>query len=97
MITVTVKPDNAEPYEVVADSRDVYVWEKTSRNGITIDRLLESLSMVELYRLAHIAARRQQLYLGDLDSFVETCAIDFVEEDQQEQPDPTEPGASPGD
>lgn len=94
MFDFTVRPENGDPWEVTADSRDVYVWEKTSRNGMTLARLMDDLAMTELYRLAHIAARRQQLFTGSLEDLAETCILDFMESD--EDADPTRAARSPG-
>jgi hypothetical protein len=94
MFDFTVRPDNGEPWEVTAEARDVVVWEKTSRNGMTLARLMDDLSMAELYRLCHIAARRQQLFTGNLQELEETCNLDFAETD--DDADPTRAARSPG-
>jgi hypothetical protein len=87
MFTFTVKPDNGEPYEVTAGSRDVLVWERTSK-GNSFGSLRDGLHMGDLYRIAHIASRRLGLFTADLKTFEETCELDF---DEEEEPDPTRP------
>jgi hypothetical protein len=89
MFAFTVKPDGGEPFQVTAGARDVLAWEKTNR-GKTFKTLTETLSMVDLYRLAHVTCRRAGLFTGDLAEFEETCELDWGEQDQQE-PDPTHP------
>jgi hypothetical protein len=90
VITVTVTPDGGEPYELTATARDVLNWEKTSRDKTVVD-LLTGFNMVDLYRVSHLAASRQQLFTGSLKEFEETCEVEFQEEDQEPEPDPTQP------
>ena len=92
MIDFTVQPDVGEPFEVKADSRDVYVWEKAGR-GRSMGQLMANMPMVDLYAVAHIAARRQQLFTGTLDEFAATCALHFEPDDDDDQADadPTRP------
>lgn len=80
MLTMMIKPDNGEPYKLVADSRDVLLWEKIGpRNNLR--RLIENPVMADHYSLAHIAIKRQRL--GDVssyDDFVENNAIRIINE-----------------
>lgn len=92
MITFTVAPESGDPYEVTATSRDVYVWEKTSK-GRSMSQLRADVRIEDLYRLAHLASKRLQLFTGSLEEFTESCDLEF-EEDQDEGP--TQPGASTG-
>lgn len=94
MFEFEVRPDAGEPFHVTAAARDVVVWEKTSRNQMTLARLMEDLSMSELYRLCHIAARRQQLFTGTLQDLEETADLDFEETD--DNADPTQTARLPG-
>lgn len=87
MFTFTVTPDNGEAFEVKAGSRDVLTWERTGK-GKNLMTLRDGLAMGDLYRLAHIAARRQGLFNGDLKEFETTVELDFEEDDE---PDPTQP------
>lgn len=95
MFTFTVRPDAGEEYELKATSRDVYVWERTGK-GRTLRGFLESVSMASCYELAHIAARRQQTFTGTLAEFADTHDLDFREDEQDGEPDPTRPAPSPG-
>jgi len=85
MITMTVQPDDGDPFEVKAGTRDIYVWEKTNR-GKTFAELMKNMAIVDLYEIAHIAARRQGLYQGTLRDLVETCEIE-TELDEEDEDD----------
>jgi hypothetical protein len=87
MLDFTVRPDNAEPYEVKATTRDLRLWEKAGP-GRSMSKLLSDISIASLYELAHIASKRQQLFTGSLTEFEETCELEFEE---IEAPDPTRP------
>lgn len=94
MMDFKVTPDEGDEYEVTATSRDVYVFEKTHK-GKSFNGVMTDMHMTDLYALAHIASRRQQLYTGSLDEFAKTCDIDPINSDDDD-PDPTQPEASPG-
>ena len=87
MITFTVRPDGDEPYELVADSRDVLGWEKQSKGRKTFMGLMETLNLIDMYAVAHIASKRQGKFPGELAEFERTCALEF---DTEEEPDPTQ-------
>lgn len=95
MFTFTVTPDGAEPYTLTAGTRDVLAWEKVSR-GKTINALMQDLAMTDLYRIAHLAATRQQLFTGPLAEFESTCELELDGDADGEAVDPTRPAASPG-
>lgn len=80
MITFDVEPDDGDKFEVKADSRDVLVWEKTSRSNEKFMELLSTLSMPGMYRLAHIASKRQGHFEGSLAEFEKTCVLHFNED-----------------
>lgn len=98
-----VDPDDGDPYRIVADTRDLYVWEKTTPNKqLTLQQVGEELRLVELYRIAWIAARRQGMYAGTLDDFAATHQVEPTGEDEDEEEGtdeeavPTGPAASAG-
>lgn len=100
MITLKVTPDNADSYVVTATSRDVLVWEKTTKGDKTFVDLVDNPSLVDLYRVAHIASWRQGLTTAkNLQEFEATCEVTGLNEDAEEgdddEPDPTQSGASP--
>lgn len=97
MFTFKVTPDGGEEFEVTAHSRDIRMWEKTGPNR-SFAKLTSDLKMTSLYEVAHIAARRQQLYTGTLDDFGATCDLTMAggigleaEYDDAEETDPTRP------
>lgn len=81
MITFDVEPEDGEPFEVKADSRDVVVWEKTSRTGEKYIELISEMRMAALYRLCHIAAKRLGLTDCRLDEFEKTYILHFAHEE----------------
>lgn len=88
MFEFKVIPDGGEPYELTATSRDVYTWERTSK-GRNLRTLRDGIAMADLYELAWIAARRQGLTtLDNPRAFADSADLEFEEEDQEE-PDPT--------
>lgn len=93
MIEFRVEPYAGDAFEVTADSRDIYVWEKKQRKGKTFQALMRDLAMVDLYTIAWLAARRVGQFDGTEAEFAETCVLDF---DVNEEPDPTPPAASEG-
>jgi hypothetical protein len=100
-VTFEVTPDGGDPYRLTVDTRDMYTWEKTTQNkAITLQQAMEELRLVELYRMAWIAARRQGMYSGTLDEFAATHLVeptgDEDDEEAGEEAVPTRPGASPG-
>lgn len=94
MFTFKVLPDDGEPFDVVARSRDISLWERTHK-GRTLKGLEASFSMAMMEELAVVAARRQNLYTGNLVEFRDTCDFE-VEQDEAEEGDegldPTRPG-----
>lgn len=93
MMRFKVSPDGGDSYELEATSRDVYVWEKTGRSR-KMGQLgsLGEISMVALYELAHLAAKRQQLFIGSLEDFTSSVDLELLAE---EAADPTNAGATP--
>lgn len=94
MFDLVVVPDGGDPYPLGVGSRDVLVFEKTARKGTNLATWREAPSMVDLYRVSHIAAVRQGLFTGDLAAWEHTVDIDFADDDDEDGdgPDPTRPG-----
>lgn len=92
MIEVKITPDDGEPYRLDILSRDVLVWERTGK-GRSFGTLMDDISMVAVYHLAWIAARRLGHFSGDLKVFEETCEVDMETDDEETagEPDPTQP------
>ena len=92
MITFEItEVETGETTELTADSRDVLVWEKTSRSSESYIDLVTGLSMTKFYRLAHIAAKRQEVFTGKLADFENTylLTLPIEEEVRPTNGDPT--------
>lgn len=92
LISFEISPDDGGPYRVDAYSRDVLLWEKAVK-GRSFSQMQSALAMVDLYGLAHVAARRQGLFAGTLQEFEATCDLEPVTDEAP--PDPTRSGATP--
>jgi len=92
MFRFKVMPDGAEPFEVEAMTRDIFQWERTTRNG-GFNKLKDEMRTEDLYAVAYFASRRHDLYTGTLAEFRETCDFDILP-DQDAEADPTQPEAS---
>lgn len=56
----TVIPDSGEPYTVMADMRDVRLWERLSPRN-TMRKFAENPSADDIYSLVYVAIKRQRL------------------------------------
>jgi hypothetical protein len=66
MYTFVVTPHGDEPpYEIKAGSSAIALWEDTGHQN-SLKRLVEATRMKDLYALAHVAAKQQQLPAGQL-------------------------------
>lgn len=81
--TFTVRPDGAEPFEIEGTTRDILAWERTTK-GASIGQLENNPRVTDLYKIAHLAAKRRQMFTGDLAEFMETCDLDVHDEDDDE-------------
>ncbi|MEQ4301592.1 hypothetical protein ABNF97_09395 [Plantactinospora sp. B6F1] len=95
MFTFEVTPDNGDPYQVTAGSRDVLHWERTTK-GKSVGALseAENFHMADMFKLAWIASRRLSLFAGDLKEFEAAHEVDLVDDEEEEGLDPTPPAAS---
>lgn len=89
---VLTDPAGEEHY-ITADSRDVLVWEKTSRTDETMADLIRAMSVSKYYRLAHISARRQDLPVPkDRAEFETSWQVDLGEAPEDDDtPTPGDP------
>ena len=98
MITLKVTPDNGEAYQVTATSRDVLTWEKTTKGNKSFLTLITEPNLIDFYKLAHLASWRQGLFTGTFQEFEAQCEVTAeMEEEADEEPDPTQSAASPAD
>lgn len=88
MFTFQVRPEGGEAFTVIADSRDVFVWEQSAHGRILAD--LQRPAMSDFLALAHAAAKRQGLFTGSRAEFAAGCVVEIVEDTE---PDPTQPEA----
>lgn len=94
MIQFELQPvGDVDSVKIEADSRDIYMWEKTNR-GKSFGALKNNLMMEDLYSLAYTAMRRQQAWRGSIDDFVEEFALKFKQRVEVADEDPTQPAAS---
>lgn len=96
MITFTLTPDYGDPLTVEADSRDIYVWEKTGK-GRSLGMLKDNVPMAEMYPIAHIACRRLgEDVPGKIEDFVRAYKLDWDEDQAKDETgaDPTQSAAS---
>ena len=94
MITFTLTPDYGDPLVVEADSRDIFVWEKTNK-GKSLGQLKDNLLMGDMYPIAHIAAKRLgEDVPGKLDDFVKAYKLDWDEDEAESAADPADPTQS---
>lgn len=87
MFDFKVTPDDGDAYTFTAGSRDCLAWERATKRSIT--ELLDNRRITDLYRLAHIAARRLGLFTEDLPAFETGVEVELT--DLSEDPDPTQP------
>jgi hypothetical protein len=75
-ILLLIRPDEQPPYEIVADMRDLRLWEKTSPRH-TLRKIIENPSSEDFYTLAHIAIRRQRgtEAVPPLQEFMDTTVV----------------------
>lgn len=86
MIEFNVKLASGDNFEVSATSRDLLMWEKTTK-GASLKTLMDDPKMVDMYKLAHFAARRASFFTGTLAEFEEQAELEFEVPDE---PDPTQ-------
>ncbi|MEV0902891.1 hypothetical protein [Actinoplanes sp. NPDC049802] len=89
MFKFNVTPDDGPAYEVVATTRDVAKWERTTK-GASLAGLQSDMKAVDLYRIAYHASVRQGLYAGTLADFEDSTDLDVLD---LEDPDPTRSAA----
>lgn len=93
MFTFKIEPDEGDPYEVVATTRDIAKWEKVTK-GASLRQLEQEYRATDLYAVAYQAAVRHGLYEGSLKSFEESADLTLKDDDSAE--DPTRSAASQG-
>lgn len=90
MFVFTATPDVGEPVVIRADSRDVLVWERVAK-GRSMNALMENMRVSDMYEIAHVAARRQQMFEGPLPDFERDYALDIEQDDDADDEGPEVP------
>lgn len=88
MIPFKIIPDGGEPYDLVATTRDIAKWEKTTK-GATFSALESDKKVTDLYKIAFYAAIRQGTFDGSLADWESSVDLDFEDEDEVDT-DPTQ-------
>lgn len=83
MFVFDVKPDGGSTYRLVADSRDVGVWERTTKGNPSLAKLEQNAAMSDLEVIAYHAAKRQGAYEGSLTEWRATCPITPIDEEAE--------------
>lgn len=74
-IPLIIRPDGKDKYTIVADMRDVGLWERIGPRN-TLRKLQENPSSDDFYSLAHLAHKRQQIPMPlTLAEFKETTVV----------------------
>ncbi len=68
MISYRLTPEDGEPFQITADSRDVIAWE-SRKAGRHLGMIQATPRMTDLAELAWLAATRQKRWTGDLSDF----------------------------
>ncbi len=93
MFRAKAHPDgDGEPYELLAEARDVLMWERAGRDRAFGD-ITERLRMTDVYSLMHLVAKRTGRYDGPLEMFEADVSLELMPPtDDDEAPDPTPKG-----
>lgn len=92
MFHFKITPDDGDPYEVVATTRDVAKWERTTK-GAALIQLEQEYRATDLYAVAYWAAVRQGLYEGTLSDFTNGADLALLDDDKGPEADPTRSAA----
>lgn len=92
MIRFTIMPDGVEPFDVVASTRDIARWEKVTK-GASFAALENDKKVSDLYKIAFHASVRQGFWTGTLAEFEQDVDLDFPEDDEDGEADPTRSAA----
>lgn len=87
MFKFTVHPDDGEPYEAVATSRDVAKWERGGK-GRSLGNFADNPSMRDMYDLAFLTVDRLGLFDGDITQFRDGVDLEFEQDEDAVRPTP---------
>jgi hypothetical protein len=92
VLNLKIVPDDGEAFTVVATSRDIAKWEKTTK-GATFAGFQNEQRLTDLYAIAYHAAKRRGLWPGTLKELEDGADLDIIDDDEDGEPDPTQPAA----
>lgn len=92
MLNLKIIPDDGEAFAVVATSRDIAKWEKTTK-GATFAGFQAEQKLSDLYKIAFYAAKRRGLWDGTLAELEDGADLDILDDDEDSEPDPTRSAA----
>lgn len=81
MFTFKLTNDDGTETTVKADSRDVLMWERTSKSNESYTDFITGMSLDKFYRLAHVAAKRQGVFTGKLADFEKAFMLELEEQE----------------
>lgn len=87
--TFTLTPDEGDALTLVADTRDLLVWERAFKNR-SLTALMKDMRIGDMYEIAHVAARRKRVFDGPLPDFEAAYALDIVDDEPAEDEDDEE-------
>jgi hypothetical protein len=99
VLKFTITPtDGRERYSLRATSRDILMWERTTKGGRTMGQLLNDLPVADLYKVARFAAIRQGLISSEVTVAEWESDVDIMPDLEVDEdgngPDPTRPEPS---
>lgn len=92
MLNLRIIPDVGEAFNVVATSRDIAKWEKTTK-GATFASFQSEQRLTDLYKIAFYAAKRHGLWDGTLAELEDGADLDILDDEDEDEPDPTRSAA----
>jgi hypothetical protein len=92
MFDFTISPDEGDPYQVTATTRDIAKWEKTTK-GASLRQLETEYRATDLYAIAYHAAIRTGMFAGTLKEFQDGADLRMLDDGEDEDEDPTQPAA----
>lgn len=95
MFRFKITPEDGNPYELVASSRDVLQWERRNK-GASMSRLQAEMRMTDVYKIAYFAATRQNGYPGTEADFTDEVDLELLDDEEEDEEVPTNTAVSAG-
>ncbi len=84
MFDFKVTPDGQDEYRVKSSARDIVQWERGGKNR-SLASLQQDIHMEDLYAIAHLASKRNRLFNGSLNDFIDSCDLEVIDPDEETQ------------